>query len=119
MKTPLYYLVILSTIFFLSGCGNSDSGSERTSRETANPVNDAYKVCNAFERTGLTTQCEVSGWNSTIDVTIDTTGAEARKMCPGIVDMVAKLTRSFAGKWKLQIFSPYSGERPIAVCRLR
>ncbi len=86
---------------------------------SADVVSDAYGLCRTFEATGLSTECEVSGWNSTVDVTIDTSGGEARKICAGVVEMMAEKTRSFAGKWKLRIFSPYSGDRPIAVCTLR
>ncbi len=86
---------------------------------SADVVDDAYRLCKAMEGTGLTTQCEVKGWGSTVDVRIDTNGAEARKICAGAADNMAKQTRSFAGKWRLQIFSPYSGDRPIAVCTLR
>lgn len=86
-------------------------------------VSDAFGVCAVFDGTGLTTQCEVkSATLSTppsVDVTIDTNGSDARKMCAGIADMMAKQTHSFAGKWRLRIFSPYSGQRPIATCALR
>jgi hypothetical protein len=73
-------------------------------------------LCSAFERTGLITACDVSAWGSTIDVRIAT--SEARKICSGVVDMRAQQTRSFRGKWKLRIFSPYSGEHAIATCDL-
>jgi len=84
----------------------------------AEVVDDAYKLCSALEDTGLTTECEVKGWGSTVDVRIATSGGEAMKICSGIVNMMAKQTRSFNGKWKLQIFSPYSGDHPIASCTL-
>ena len=86
---------------------------------SADVIDDAYRLCKSMEGTGLTTQWEVKGWGSTVDVRIDTNGAEARKICAVVADMMAKQTRTFAGKWKLQIFSPYSGDRPIAVCTLR
>ena len=85
----------------------------------ADAVGDAFGMCASLKGTGLVTECEVKGYGSTVDVTIDTNGSDARKMCAGISDMMAKQTRSFAGKWKLRIFSPYSGQRPIAVCTLR
>lgn len=90
------------------------SGSLRAQERTA--VDDAYAVCTAMESTGLITTCKVSGWGETVDVRIDTTGAEARKMCPAIVGLVGKQTRTLAGRWKLRIFSPYSGDQPIAIC---
>jgi hypothetical protein len=85
----------------------------------ADVVDDAYRLCSALERTGLTTECEVKGWGSTVDVRIATSGSEARKICSGVVDMMANQTGSFNGNWKLQIFSPYSGDHPIASCTLR
>jgi hypothetical protein len=85
----------------------------------ANPVEDAYRICSSVEQTGLTTDCKVNGWSSTVDITIDTNGEEARKICSGIADQMAQRTRSFGGKWKLRILSPYSGEKAIAVCTLR
>ena len=84
----------------------------------ADAVDDAYRLCRALEGTGLTTECEVKGWGSSVDVTIDTTSYEARKICAATAGMMAKKTTSFAGRWKLKIFSPYSGERPIATCNL-
>lgn len=86
---------------------------------SADVIDDAYRLCKAMESTAVTTQCEVKGWGSTVDVTIDTSGVEARKICIGAADMMAQKTRTFNGKWKLRIFSPYSGDRPIAVCTLR
>jgi hypothetical protein len=79
---------------------------------------DAYRVCEAMDGTGLTTSCEVKAWGKTIDVRMDTTGAEARKICLGTAKMVSGYTIAFKGEWKLRIFSPYSGDQPIAVCAL-
>lgn len=86
---------------------------------SADVIDDAYHLCSALERTGATTECEVNGWNSTVDATIDTNSSQAKQLCGGVAKMMAKQTRTFAGKWKLRIFSPYSGERPIASCLLK
>ncbi len=67
----------------------------------------------------MATDCDVSVTQRSVDVRIDTTGSEARKMCAGTVRMLAEHTRSFRGEWRLRIFSPYSGDHPIATCRLR
>ncbi len=107
-KTQFYLRMLLAASMALS-----------SQVASADVIDDAYRLCTTFENTGLSTECEVKGWGSTVDVTIDTNGVEARKICAGVVDMMAEQTRTFAGKWKLRIFSPYSGERPIAVCTLR
>jgi hypothetical protein len=90
-----------------------------TPTQAAGPAESAIALCGSIKRTtDFVTECEVGV--RTLDLTIDTDGAEARKICPAFADMVAKETQSFAGgKWQLRIFSPYSGERPIAVCTMR
>lgn len=85
----------------------------------ADAVDDAMRICKVMEATGDSTGCEVKGYGSTVDVTMDTNGAEAKKICLGVADFMAEQTRSFGGEWKLRIFSPYSGEKPIAICTLR
>lgn len=56
----------------------------------ADVVDDAYRLCGAMEATGLTTECEVRGFGSTVDVTVDTNRSEARQICAGVTDMMAK-----------------------------
>ena len=76
-------------------------------------------MCAVLEHTGLTTGCDVNGWHRTIDVRIDTTGSEGRKICAGMAKMTAQQTGVFQiGQWKLRILSPFSGDQPIAVCAL-
>lgn len=105
--------------FSLMVLGCSDSGSNKTGvSRKPDVIDDAYRLCAAMEATKLTTQCSVSGWNRTVDVTIDTRGSEARKICEGTAQLMVKMKSNFTGDWKLQIFSPYSGQRPIATCRL-
>ena len=90
-----------------------------TSFAHADAVDDAYRLCKAMEGTGMSTECTVSGYHSRVDVTIDTNGAEARKICAGVADQMARAGANFNGKWQLRILSPYSGEKAIAVCKLR
>jgi len=85
----------------------------------ADAVDNAFRLCAVFEKTGLSSECHVRGWGSTVDVRLDTSSAEARKMCVAMVDLLVRENLRFAGKWKLRIFSPYSGEHPIAVCTLK
>jgi hypothetical protein len=82
-------------------------------------IDDAYMLCKVFENTGMSTECNVRGGSSSVEVTLDTNGVEGRKICASVVAEMATVTGNFAGKWKLKIFSPYSGNRPIAVCTLR
>jgi hypothetical protein len=85
----------------------------------ADAFDDAVRLCAAIEKTGMVTECDVRGSGPTVDVRMNTNSAEARKICDGMVESIAQQTRSFAGKWKLRIFSPHSGEHPIAVGTLK
>jgi hypothetical protein len=85
----------------------------------ADVFDNAVKVCRAIEHTGMSTECTTSGYHQAVDVRFNTNAAEAQKICPGIVDVIAQGGLSFASKWKLRIFSPYSGDHPIAVCTLK
>lgn len=116
MSKIFLLLVTLVLITISAGCGNSDS---QTAPKKLDAIKDAFILCQMMKETGLTTQCSVNGGGSAVDVTIDINSAEARKTCVGVADNMAKITTSFAGhNWQLQIFSPYSGERPIATCPL-
>jgi hypothetical protein len=85
----------------------------------ADAVADAFRLCAIMNHTKLLSEpCKVSGWNSSVDVSIDTTAAEARKICAGLHRFYEGKLR-FDGKWTLRIFSPYSGDRTIATCALR
>lgn len=83
-------------------------------------VDNAYRLCAMFDATGLTSEkCSVSGWHSTIDVSIDMRSAEARILCAKVADHASQSGMKFDGKWKIQIKSPFSGGRPVAFCLLR
>lgn len=52
----------------------------------ADTIDNAFKFCSALDATGVLSKlCDVSGWNQSIDVTMDTSSSEARKICSGIV----------------------------------
>lgn len=93
----------------LSACGKQST--------TRSVIDDAYIVCEAFKGTNDVAECTVSSFGKTIDVRIDTSSDEARKICVGTAELAATHTERFAGAgWTLNIYSPYSGDHPIATC---
>jgi len=84
----------------------------------ADAVTNAFRVCEGFKNSGIASECQVNGWKSTIDVRIDTNGIEAQKMCVGFKAVLAQQNTYFGGAWTLRIFSPFSGEHPLATCVL-
>lgn len=120
-------IIILGMIFGVSSCivsGGPDednvSSSYSSSSSKPDAVDAAYSLCAMMDNTRLVSECEIKGWGSTVDVTIDTVGSEAVQMCSDTTSLIAGKTTLFSGKgWKLRIFSPYSGDRPLATCTLR
>ena len=86
---------------------------------SADSVGNAYGLCGVFDGTGLLSEpCSVSGWHSAVDVTMDTSAGEARKICAGVAQMMRKEGVRFDPGWKIRIYSPYSGDNSIAQCNL-
>jgi hypothetical protein len=42
----------------------------------------------------------------------------ARSICADIADKTTQLTAPLSGQWKLQVFSPSRGDKPLATCLL-
>jgi hypothetical protein len=86
---------------------------------SADALENAYFLCDLFAKTGVSTECTPSHVTSTVDVTIDTTAAEAGQVCSVIVNNMAQKGRTFGGQWKLRIFAPDRADEPLAACALR
>ena len=82
-------------------------------------LENAYVLCDIFEKTRISTECKASNVSSTVDVIINTTPAEAAKVCSVIVNNMVQTRRSFGGQWQLRIFAPDRADQPLAACKLR
>lgn len=115
-------LLLLFVFFLVLAAGSSDESEQPGTQDDV--VSDAFRVCTAFEGTDVVSDCNVSGWGHAVEVTIDTRGAEAIKMCRESANEIAQMTDSFAQSradgypWELKIFSPFSGDRPLASCEI-
>lgn len=97
----------------ITACGSSPTAQQQRPPDA---IDDAYRVCNAMMGTDLVSKCDVSGWNSSVDVRIDTSAREAIKICRASVALVSQYTGKLSGRWKLRIFSPFSGNNVLAEC---
>ena len=81
----------------------------------------ARLICKAFEQSGATT-CEINSnilSDSTIETTLATSPANAAIICKDVAASARSKTKAFSEKnWRILIFSPFSGNRPIANCKL-
>ena len=115
--------MILALPLTITGCGNSDSQQESTPGKPG-AVDDTSQLCSSIEGPGLNgqglaKQCVVNSRYSTVDVIIDSNDDEvARNICADVADKMTQLTAHFSVSWKLQIFSPYRSDKPLATCLL-
>lgn len=107
MKKSIYTAVLITTTLTIISWPPSAH---------ADSVGNAFAVCQVFRNTGMTSDCKVN--SRKIDVRMDTSGPEANKICVGVVNQVSGVMQFDAG-WTLRIFSPFSGNHPLAVCQLR
>ena len=82
-------------------------------------LGNAYFLCDLFEKTGVSTECNPSDVMSTVDVIIKTDAGEAAKVCSVIANNMAQKGHSFGGQWQLRIFAPDRADEPLAACALR
>jgi hypothetical protein len=84
-------------------------------------IESAYALCWWFDHTKLLSEkCQVSGWNSTVEISINMTVNDAQQLCTALPKNMAQSSFGWFFKpgWQLKIFSPFSGQRPIATCDL-
>jgi hypothetical protein len=117
-KTALL-LVILALPLTITGCGNSDSQQESVLGKPG-AADDTSKLCSSIdEGFSLAKQCAVNNSYSEVGVTIDSNDDEvARNICADITKKMMKLTAHFSASWKLQIYSPFRSDKPLATCLL-
>lgn len=106
-----------------ASCSSSSSSSSASAPKaddgSSKSVASAYRVCQAIDKTGMASEpCVVRGWESIVEVHLDMDGANARSTCAGMVSMVHQQSLYFDPGWTIQIFSPYTGDHPIATCSL-
>jgi len=114
----------LTTGFAITGKYFVDSWlSQPNSKPTPPDSSDislanAMRLCTSFDAAGnLSEPCKVSGWDASVEVSLDTNAREAQKMCVGVLKMLNESKATFNG-WKLKIYSPFSNGKTIAVCDL-
>ena len=86
---------------------------------TADALENAYYVCDIFEKTGISTECQVEHVVHQVNVKVETSEADAQNICAVITQKLAEKKRYFGGDWKLRVLSPEQSTTPLAECPLR
>ena len=112
---PAQSLLILLAAFAccttLAGCGKPD-----TPAATAAGTD---KLCAAIKDAGFAQKCSANPLDGTVGIVAGTDDDEAaRKLCAAIAGRMKPPGAGLAGQHKLQIFSPYRDDKPLAACPL-
>ncbi len=111
-------IAIFVLILMLSSyMGDKPRSRSSTISQSSTSVSDANAVCSAIRSTDFALRCTVSSSLKTINLTINTTASEARKMCAGVREEIRPYTRRL-GNWALRIYSPLDSTRHLASCSL-
>jgi len=113
LKRYGYILLAFIVMLNLAGCSKKERTPEQIKNEQA--INAAFNLCDVLENTKVITQCEISGFSRAINFRVDSTGSEARTICQQIKSMES--SQALKNRWSINIYSPFSGEHPIATCR--
>jgi hypothetical protein len=97
----------------------SETNSSASAWQNKPGITDhALAVCRALTNSGAT-ECELTVFSQAIDVRVNVSAADAPILCKGIVELVRKQTTAFSGsEWQIRVFSPFSGDHPLAACSL-
>ena len=79
-----------------------------------NPVHMAHSMCQVISQTGLATECQVNSKN--IDIRINLADNGWQTICNTVASQGIGLSLS---GWYVRIFSPLSGEHPMATCAIQ
>lgn len=105
--------VIAATIRELQAASKAKEEAKPAQRA---PMRAPEKLCAHFDLTGLlSSPCDISYFIKTVEVRLDMSSSDARKFCPSVRNLTSA---RFDSGWSLRIFSPYSGDNPIATCSL-
>ncbi|MGB8516969.1 MAG: hypothetical protein WCD45_03680 [Gallionella sp.] len=109
---PIFLLVLL-----FAGCGETDKHQAAVPQQT---VDDAAGLCEILGSNALAKMCRVNPNSNSVDVMIDSSDEQAgRNTCDLIAGKLKPITAEFKASWKLQIFSVYRDDKPLASCDLR
>lgn len=96
------------------------SESDARYSEPVTGMKAARVVCNLLDQSGmLTEKCDYAVLSRQVNITLDAPPVEARKICLGMPALIAKrniVLRDNGERWRLNIYSPYSGDRTTATC---
>ena len=94
----------------LAACGKPDDLPAATAQTD--------RLCAAIKDAGYTRQCSSNPHDRTVGIVVDTSDDQAARELCARVSSSKPMAAGLAGQWKLQVFSPYRDDKPLATCFL-
>jgi hypothetical protein len=117
MKAAAWMLASLVAGFSLVAVPNSLAKSPPSGPRDGTVLEAATDMCRLISRSRFVHQCDVTGWLSSIDVTIPLQGQDADNACRHTRNFVSEHTDAFKGKdWRVRIISPLKSNGATATC---
>ena len=128
-RAILFGIILLVVIITIGQCSSPNQTTEtpNTAAPTVvEPVapaqpeitDHALAVCSALKNSGAT-ECELTVFSQAIDARVNVSASDAAVLCKGITVLVRQQTTAFNGtEWQIRVFSPFSGDHPLATCPL-
>jgi len=79
-------------------------------------VDSAYVICRLSNENNIASDCDVSGWNKRVTLSIDISASQAAKICQTLPPLFRAKGLSFDPGWSLRITSPFSNGKRLAEC---
>lgn len=96
----------------LVACGKPDSHQPAATTQTD-------RLCAAIKDGGYTKKCLANPRDHTVGIVADTSDDQAaRELCARVAGSSKRLAAGLSDQWKLQVYSPYRDDKPLAECPL-
>jgi hypothetical protein len=111
LRSGGFLIAALGTLVTLAGCHQRDDLPLIGAQTEA--------LCVAITNDGYATQCRVNALEHAIAIVMDADDEKARELCVEVKARVKPISADLPASWKLQIYSPYRRDKPLAACYLR
>ncbi len=120
IKTAKAISIILFGIMFWFFLMNISSQPIKSPSEFSNiGIENTFKLCEILQQSTLVTECKTDGWNMRVNLYANYSVFQADLACKQLqMAMVQNPSAWHFQGYKLQIFSPFSGDHPITICAL-
>lgn len=110
---------ILGSLALLLALAACDQPGQHPNPNAGNAVDETTNLCDILNSNGLTRLCRSDAAQHSVDVMIESSDEQVgRETCDTLSGKLKPITTEFKADWKLQIYSVYRDDKPLAICAL-